>query len=303
MSVTVFAETKSKTEISFKKFGDSELEISFMAPNGVVMSQPKEKLNNPLLLNGKTFARIEWPGMMAQIDMFDVEYGLNHVDWLTAYTALAEFETGTIRTLENRNKFIFGMIKYKTTSDEKEYSTAFLALDNKHGYLISGDGIKSDPLVKTIADTFILSGKNINETDKTQTIKFSGHDLKFRNDFTVRHESKKESIVKIISNASTVSDSSTIFLLKTGTNSPHENNVRKFKKELSSLKITSKVLLNKKTETTFLLKTSDDRNFVGFIHTAQSGESVSLITPSIEEDVNSWLSGKYYYIKTVQALK
>ncbi len=299
------AQSSSDPVIKFKKFSDTETQISFMAPDGVSVSRPEkdDTLNNPLLLNGEVFIQIEWPGMIAQINTFDIEIDFNPVDWLVAYTTLAGHKPGTVRTLKSSKGLVFGSIEYTTAKSGGTVATAFMTVSGNRGYLISGDGKISEPLVRTMTDTLTLPGSGSATVDKTQTVDFAGRNLIFDVEYSVNDASKGESKVAVISNAASIPDSSVILLVKTGVNKIHTANVRRFSEELTNLQFTSKVLRESKTETAFELKSHSGGKFVGFVTTTGSGFSVSLIAPTIDEDANTWLSGKYYYVKAVQALK
>jgi hypothetical protein len=299
------AHAKSISNVNLVKFVDTRSKTTFMYPENSIVKYPNKKpnLDSPFLLNGLTMARIEWGNMIAKIDVFDVAFDYNHVDWLSAYAERLELPVFNVLTVTDSSNLRFGNLEYVAGKGTTESATAYLAIAGRRGYLISGQGPRSNPLVDTIVSSLNLLGESWGNTDKTQIVKFAGHDLDFRSDFTVKDVVKGKSISKVISNNASIGDSSLLIVLNTGTNRTHKDNLRRFKSKLSKLRLEATVVKEDRYEAIYDLVSQTGDRYVGFLTTTNSGSNVSLIVPSLHEDLNTWLSGKYYYIRTLQSLK
>jgi hypothetical protein len=304
ISFVSISNAKSLNDPKLIKFIDDKTQVEFLIPKNAKIRHPRKKhdLNTPLMQNSKIIARVKTAEMLAQVESFDIAIDFNPVDWLQSYATFSGYTPVYLKTVETPKNLVLGVIKYALSESSKVYETEYLAIAGKHGYLISGQGPWSDPLVNIIASSIILPGEKWGNLDKIKEVKFQDQILKFRDDYTFHDASKGKTTIMLVSSEQTVSESSTLIALKTGANKIHSENVRRFSKELSNLKFTSKLLRENKNESTFEMQSQSGDNFVGLITTTQSGASVSMIVPSMLTDPNAWLSGKYYYIRTLQAL-
>lgn len=304
-SSIVMGQTSSSPKMIYKKIIDEISQNSFSVPEDAVITHPDNMPNagNAFLVNKKTMAQVEWSGMVAKISSFDVEYNFNHADWLYAFAENFGIKARNLRTVVKPSGLVLGIVEYTIAEDSSDKATAYLAIAGKRGYLMSGQGPWSDPLVEAIASSITVSGGKWGEVDDLSTLFFADHDLDFRSDFHIEDASSDESIIKNIYNARKIADSTIILALKTGVNRIHPANIRRFKKNLSDLKFKAKLIQDKNQEAVFELISYGGKSYAGFMTTTKSGVSVSLIVPFMTDDPNAWLSGKYYYIRTLQALK
>jgi len=290
-----------------KKFIDDESPVTFLLPENafILRANGTEELNNDFLPNGKPLVRVDWGGMLAQIDTFDIGFDFHHVDWIDAYVAFAGIDATSARTIENEDALRIGTVEYSIDDNPETSGVMYLAIAGNKGYLISGRGKESDPLVDSITSTLTLSGESWGNLDTIKKVPFAERDLEFKDDFTIEERSEDHLKAMVIHNGASIAESSILLILKTGNNEVHSENVRRFTQELSDMRL--EILATDSgdfgSETVFTLQNEEGGSFSGAVSTTQGGVSVSLLTPASDNEPDDWLSGKYYYVQTLRALE
>jgi hypothetical protein len=300
-----FAQSKTLEKLHYVKINDSSLGLSMIVPENTVFDKPQngEKIENPLMPDGRPYLRLDWQGMKVEIDIFKASFDFFQVDWLNAFTLLSGFDVVSLKSIRNTSELSLGELRFANKNNNDPSSLVYLAVVDGRGFLISGFGAESNDLVQIIGESLALGGASIGSFDDNKDFEFLEHKLTFKNSFVEIDFSKEGNTFKVISDSSELANSTILYLLRSGEQNSHTKNVRKLLKNLSQLKFTITSTKNNKNETVIDMLGQGSQKYVGYIRSYEDGTNISLIVPAIENDPNAWLSARYYYIRTLQALE
>ena len=294
------AETLTPTLIEMT---DRQLGISFDIPKGSTPLFAKDpSLNTPLMKNGQTVVRFGWQDMVAQIDTFDIDFDFNHVDWLLGYSLLNGGSLESLTSLENLagHKMAKAEVMFSSVPAEKVH--AYLLVGGSRGYLISSSDQKSGELAFFIARNFGMRGMTWGQLTPTQSIEFNGKKLELSKRDSIIDLSKNEDKLAIISDNKDLSKSRRVMVLRQWPGASHEEFAQAFEAEVADQGFTYTLVRSTADEVQLLLDGGVQGNYEGYLKSSEEGIAISTIVPAIENDVNAWLEGLYWYLKASEIL-
>ena len=75
-------QSKTLEKLHYVKINDSSLGLSMIVPENTVFDKPQngEKIENPLMPDGRPYLRLDWQGMKVEIDIFKASFDFFQVD-------------------------------------------------------------------------------------------------------------------------------------------------------------------------------------------------------------------------------
>lgn len=291
--------------LKMNEYTDLAPGVTLTIPEGVEVDRPAGDgaTKTAFLVDARKLGTVKFKGLEAFVTSFQMDIVANHVDWLHIYGSALGLKPQKLRTTRNEKGMVVGVGEFVSPKYPKQPLDVFVLFAGDRGYFIQGKNTRSKPVAQGVASRMELDATPWGELETPRTLDFGSKRFNTNAAFFVKGADTGPMKAALITNAPEVKDSNIVMTVKTELLTGHKANAALFENELKSANLEFRKIRENPTETVYQARNTDaGTNFVGFITTVGKS-SVSLIVPSVQTNVNAWLSGKYYYSLAVKGLQ
>lgn len=277
--------------------------IEFTIPKGVEVRYlgPGRDTDHPLD-DVKSILKIEYEGTAAEVVSYPVDFDMNPVDFLRFYLSVIGFEQLDADTMSN-DRLTVAEVDYIVNLGDNvnEPLLAYSVSVNGMIFVILGADYNSNNLVNLLAATIRIPEADLSRNDVVKNVQLLDKSFELDESFFVSESTQDGRVGYIITDGSSLADSSILITVAESDNSSFSYSRDNFEATLVNLGFTFSEIWKNENEAAYDLVAQDNRRFSGKLYVNEFG-TVTVVAPNAIEDPRASLKSLYYYTTIAQEI-